>query len=301
MSKQKQQENEVNENELVTYFEEKLGHVKPYWSQIALGACIVIMAMIGGAYLLKQAQAMEAIKWQDLNVAVLNYKNNQDNTSLELIADQYPDDTPGMWALLYAADADVRSGLSDFLTDRTAGKDKIEKAQGYYQKILDSSVNKSTMLIQRTTFGLAYANESLGQFNEAQELYDQLAKIDDCPFAADAKRGSARCQNPELVKLYNKFVEYVPPTEEEAPGVDLPERPDISFPELDNMQPESGGEFSPGQEPEGESDSSSDGAAATESEMSDGDSDANAETDAPADTESDSEPAGTVEPDDSDK
>lgn len=246
MNKQKQHENEVAENDLVSYLEEKMGHLKPYWSQIALGVCIGVLALIGGAYLLQQSQAMEGLKWQDLHVAVLNYKNNMDNTSLELVADQYPDDIAGLWALLYAADAEVRAGLYDFLSDRKAGRDKITKAQKYYQRILDSSADKSTMMIQRATYGLAYANESNGEFDKATELYKQLAELEDNAFAKPAQRALQRCENPEMKELYENFVSYIPPATEDAPGVNLPQRPDITFPEPGELQPSSGGEFEAG-------------------------------------------------------
>ena len=236
-------ENESTENDLVSYLEEKFGHLKPYWSQIALGVCAVILAAVAGAYFMQQAQAQEAAKWQDLMIAQQNYRNNLNNDSLTRVADQYPDDVPGLWALLYAADAEVRSGLFDFLTDRQAGHDKITKAQRYYQRILDSSAQKSTGLQRRATFGLAYANESNGQFEEAANLYEQLVEIENNPFAEPAARGLKRCQDPAMAKLYAKFDSYVSPTAEEAPGMGLPKRPDISFPEVGDLQPDSGGDF----------------------------------------------------------
>ena len=245
MSKKKQ-EQEIEDNELVSYFEEKLGHLKPYWSQITLGICLAILVMLGAVFLWQQNLAAEATKWQLLSIAQGNYSRTLDNRSLIEFADQYPDDQAGLWGLLYAADAEMRAGLNDLSTDRTAGFDKIKKAQKFYQNLVDSSVKKTTMLQRRSTFGLAYACESLGEFDRATELYNEIAGEgqqddggDENPFYAEAKRALERTENEDYKKLYEQFRTFEV-TEEEAPGMKLPKRPDISFPDPE-VQPDSGG------------------------------------------------------------
>ncbi len=241
MNQKKQHENELGENELVSWLDQKMGHIQPYWSQIALGICVLVLAGIGIAYFLDRTQTAEATKWQDLTIAQGNYRRTLDNTDLIDFGSEYPNDTAGLWAMLFAADAEMRSGLADFATDRKAGFDKIRKAQKYYQQVVDSSVKKSTMLQRRSVFGLAYAYESSGEFEQAAELYQQLVDLaDETPFTEVATRGLERATNPQFAALFEKFRDHEADPEV-APGMRLPPRPNISFPNPSAEQPDMGG------------------------------------------------------------
>ena len=241
MNKRKQHEQEVLENDLQSWLEEKFGDLKPYASQILLAVCALVAVLIAAAYLWQQTESAEAAKWQDLSYARLAYRRSNDATPLVDVADQYPDDPAGNWALLMAADAEARSGLAELSSDRNAGFDKIEKAIGFYRRVVDSSGTKSPMMQRRSTYGLAYALESNGEFEEATKYYQQLADLgDETPFLEEATRGLQRTKNPKYAELFTKFREYddVP---EVAPGMTLPQRPDISFPGLGAAQPDAGG------------------------------------------------------------
>ena len=240
MNKRKQQENEIGENDLVSYLEDKMGHLKPYWTQITLGICLVVLAMMAAFYLFEQGKKNEAGKWQALNDARLQYRNTGDNTMLIDFADQFPNDSAGLWALLFAADAEVRSGLAEFSSDRESGYSKITKGQGFYKRIIDSKTAKSTLLQRGSVYGLAYAHESNGEFEQAAALYEQL--VEENPLAEDAKRGLARSTSQEFVTVYNVFRDF-DAGDGTAPGLKLPRRPDITFPELGAQPNSGGGEF----------------------------------------------------------
>ena len=280
MSKRKEQEQQIEENDLVSYLEEKLGHLKPYWSQITLGICIAILALLGGVFLWNQGQAAEAAKWQMLNIANGNYRRSLDNTSLTDFADQYPDDPAGLWALLYSADAEMRAGLAELGNDRDAGFAKIQKAQGFYKKIVDSNAKKTPLLNRRSTFGLAYAYESNGDFDDAEALYQSIVDSGENPLLEEATRGLARVNKDSPYRNFLvKFKEFVPATAEEAPGARLPKRPDISFPTPAEQPNSGGGDFDGGnseetsaQTPEENSEQSGDDKTAKE-ESSDNDGD----------------------------
>ena len=241
MNKKKQEQEEVLENDLVSWLEEQFGQLKPYWAQIVLGLCAIAAVAIAATFLWDRARQAEADKWQTLSYAQTSYLRSMDNTPLLDFSDQYPDDPAGMWALLFAADGEMRSGLAEFSMDRKAGFDKIGKAVGYYRRIVDSNASKSTMLQRRSLYGLAYALESNGEFDEATKLYNELKSLGgDTPFAESVKRAVKRTEDPKFAKLFKQFREYedVP---EEAPGMKLPQRPDISFPDLGAEQPDTGG------------------------------------------------------------
>ena len=241
MNKKKQEQEEVLQNDLVSWLEQRFGDLKPYWAQIVLGLCAIAAVAIAATFLWDRARQAEAEKWQTLSYAQTSYLRSMDNTPLLDFSDQYPDDPAGMWALLFAADGEMRSGLSEFSMDRKAGFDKIGKAVGYYRRIVDSPASKSTMLQRRSKYGLAYALESNGDFAEATELYKELEALgDETPFAESVKRAIERTNNPKFAELFQQFRKYedVP---DEAPGMKLPQRPDIGFPGLGSEQPDSGG------------------------------------------------------------
>ena len=61
------------------------------------------------------------------------------------------------------------------------------------------------MLQRRALFGLAYAMESLGEFDEAGKYYSQLIE-EDSELADVAKRGLARTQDRELRAFFEVFI-----------------------------------------------------------------------------------------------
>lgn len=247
MSKRKVKEEELQqmeENELVSYLEEKAGHLKPYWGQITLGICIAILALLGGVFLWDQGNQTEAATWQMLNIGKNNLDRTDDNNSLLDFANQYPDHPAGLWALLYTADSEMRGGLSELGNDREAGFEKIKKAQGLYKQIVDSSTKKTPLLQRRSSYGLAYAYESSGDFEQAEPLYQSLVDAgEDNPLFKVANEGLTRVQSDDMKSFFAKFQEFVPATAEEAPGARLPKRPDISFPSAAAQPNSGGGEF----------------------------------------------------------
>ena len=96
------------------------------------------------------------------------------------------------------------------------------------------------MLQRRSLFGLAYAYESSGDFDLAEELYQQIVDLgEETPFAEVAARGLECSTNPQFAALFQKFRDFEGDPES-APGLRLPQRPDISFPDL-SAQPDAGG------------------------------------------------------------
>jgi tetratricopeptide (TPR) repeat protein len=84
----------------------------------------------------------------------------------------------------------------------------------------------------RSTFSLAYAHESLGEFEEARKLYQQLVEqAPDSAFGQAAQRGLHRCTDPSFAIVYDRFKEWEDPFAV-APGETPSEKPDISFPEI---------------------------------------------------------------------
>ncbi|MEM7454972.1 MAG: hypothetical protein AAF456_11535 [Planctomycetota bacterium] len=248
MSKKKQEIENIDDNEIVTWAEEKLGNLKPYASQIALGAALLFAAFVAISYYIAWRQDQQENEWRELNVSSTSAAMNGDSSTLVELYDQFPDKPVGMWSLQLAGDFDLRVGLQTINSDREEGRKLIEKAKDSFQKIIDASDSlKSNELADRSVFSMAYACESLGQFDEAKGFYDQLAADDDSIFQETALRGAERCTNDTLIAMYKQFEEY---EDEAAPGALTPDRPRIDLPDFDyeNLEQPNlgGGSFQPG-------------------------------------------------------
>ena len=232
------------ENELATWAERNLAEIKPYWQQIALAIALGFLIFVGITYWLEGKKNLEAAKWQDLSTAIWNAESTKDVADLTFLAQEYPDHPVGMWALQLAGDFELRTGIQKFTTDRKTGMDKVKKAQTYFQQVVDSGVKKTPMLQRRSVFGLAYSAETAGDFETAKVQYQKVIdEGDGFPFFEAATRGLERSSNIDYVAFFDKFRSWEVASAEEAPAQVLPDRPNLDFPDLGNMTPDSGGEF----------------------------------------------------------
>ena len=226
---------EINENELLSWAETKMGHLKPYMSRIALFAAILIVAFAALLWYLQARRTNYANQWRELNISFLESRQNQNTGRLLEVAETYPEQPAGLWSLMLAGDYDLKTGLLTMATDRSGAFKMISKAKESFEAIVNSnSAQKSTDLQRRSLFSLAYAEESLGEFEKAAEHYKQLRDgAPESAFASIASRGLARCENPQLVSAYQKLLDWKDPINEEAPGPNVSERPNIEIPDFD--------------------------------------------------------------------
>ncbi len=240
----KQHEKEILENEIVTWTEKKFGHLKPHLPMIGICSGLFVVICIVFVYYQELSKKNQAMPWNMFNVAVSQTRMTGDTRALTQVADEYPENTAGLWALQLAADFELRTAISQFGEEETVRKqafEKVDKARNMYQRIVDSTVEKTPMLNRRSLYGLAYANETVGEFKTAKNHYQTLADSGgDSPFLAAAKRGVTRTSDPEYVAMFDKFRNWQD-TPGDAPGPVLPTRPDIGFPEANTTPAEGGG------------------------------------------------------------
>jgi hypothetical protein len=281
--KLKPQQPVAESHEDMTAMEKWFETVKPYGSMIALVIAVCFLAFIAMIYLIQANEASKEAEWRQLNVSISEMDASGNSNVLKQVAEEFPEGKAGMWALQIAGDYDLRTGIRQLSYDRDGGLKLVEKAKESFQGIVDAPATaKSTMLQRRSIFSLAYANESLGNFDSAKTLYQQI--VDEAPdtvFAEAAARGAVRCTNPQFVALYEKFKTYEDLLGD-APGPAMTAPPDISFPEIDGEASTGGG---------GEFGSITDEDSQTETTEVDGNpDDSNTDTDAsPLDDSSDDE------------
>ena len=218
---------ELSENDAV------MDTLRPYLTQIGLFVAFGLLGLIAVTLFINSRQQSSAQPWQELTSAQSEFAISGNVDRLTQVATSYPDTPAAMWALQSAGDYQLRRGIDQLREDREAGFALIEKSKESFQQILDAPTSaKSSDIQQASVFSMAYASESLGQFDDAAKYYTQL--IEEAPgshFAEAAKRGSARSTNPEFAAAFEKFKSFEDIGA--APGPNVPDRPDIDFPEFE--------------------------------------------------------------------
>ena len=213
--------------------DELMDKLRPYLTQIGVAVILGLLGLIAITLFLNSRQNSASAPWQELTSAQSEFALTGNVDRLTQVASVYPDSSAAMLALQSAGDFQLRQGLDELQRDRDKGFGLIEKSKESYQQIIDAPASaKSSAIQQSSVFSIAYASESLGQFDDAAKYYTQL--IEEAPeshFAEAAKRGAARSTNPEFAAAYKKFKEYEPLGD--APGPNVPTRPEIDFPEID--------------------------------------------------------------------
>ncbi len=201
---------------------------------LAVVACVLGFIVI--AFIMRTQFDQKALQWRELSNASIAANVSGDVDALKQVAANNPDTTAGYWAMLLAGDQQLRMGLGELATDRDAGFAMIRKAKETLQSLVDApEPGKTTMIKHRSEFALAYACESLGEFEEAKKLYEEFVEAaPESALAESAQRGIGRCSNKDYAELYVKFQNYEAQVIGDAPGPPIPDRPRIGdFPEVD--------------------------------------------------------------------
>ena len=231
-------EEEVIEEEL-TFGDKLLAAITPYLGTIVFAVVAGFLAFALVAFLLRSSADSKAFEWRELSSASSVARQSGNISEWNRIAEKYPDSKAGLWAAQFAGDYQLREGLSKLASDQKAGFGMIEKSKEFFQSVIDAPASaKTAMLDQRSHFSLAYAHESLGEFDKSKVLYEKL--IEEAPesaFIAHARRGLHRSTSGDYSDLYAKFTNWQEEEIGEAPGPRTPDLPDIDFPEVPEATP----------------------------------------------------------------
>ncbi len=229
---------ELQTNELADWLGNKIEAVKPY-SQFILAGVIAAFAIIGLIfYSINQQNQTRANAWGEYMVTV----TEENPGKMMKVAGNHADSQVGLWATQAASDIYLREGITELYKDRETGLDSIEKAkQGYETVVNDARVDR--MLLERAQYGLALAQECLGDVEEARKNYEKVVASAgaDSALGKLAAKQVARTNQSSAKSFYEQFANYEQPVPvSPEPGgqmadplarfPDLPDRPDLTFP-----------------------------------------------------------------------
>jgi tetratricopeptide (TPR) repeat protein len=202
-------------------------------ASIAVAAVLAVIAW--GMYQSANSQN-ESIMWQEFTQSNFVDSKSEGTKNLEQVAKTYIDSPAGVFSALLAGDMQLRTGLAQLGTDREKAMLAFRKAKDQFKMAVDADNSvKSTLTSQRSLYGLAYTNESLGEFDKAKALYQQF--IDAAPKAAlaeSARRGVERCSDEKLTGMFSTFTNYEEEVIGDAPGPSIPKTESPGdFPDVD--------------------------------------------------------------------
>ncbi len=214
---------ELQHNELSDRLSHWITAAEPY-AQTILAVVIAVFVLIF-AFLYMSARQTQRLSdgWDQYFTAL----NAQDSTKLTKLADEFPGTSVAEWSRLMTADMVLAQSIGQLFTDKADALQDIKRAADLYASLNAASNDHS--VVERATFGLARAKESLGQLNDAKTLY-KAVKETEGPYAGLAKQRLADINRPEVKEFYDWFAKYEPPKPSDKPD----KKPDFLHDNLDS-------------------------------------------------------------------
>lgn len=210
--------------------EDPLAKFEPYIKPIlwTLGTVVAVMVIV--ALYRSRVDSRAANQWREFSTAYFETAFSRGPDAMSQFSERFPATTAGLTAEQIAGDILMRDGLNKQIRDESGSKKDLENARKKFEKVVDTFPEKSGLMYERAVYSLAYANESLRQLDEASRWYSELIKNEKSPYAELAHRGIERCRLAQSVGFFEALDKFESEISGPAPGIGLPERPDIAYP-----------------------------------------------------------------------
>lgn len=175
---------ELEENDLAGSTLQLVDRIRPHLRTIVTAIGLLFAGLAAWTLIASQQAAAKARSWETCIAAL----SGGDAAGLEAVVRQHADTPAAGWAQIVLADSALAQGCELLFTDRTRGLERLEDAVGRYRQLL--AARPTGMLAERTVFGLAKANEALGNLDDARKGYE--AVIADHPGSAAASLAASR-------------------------------------------------------------------------------------------------------------
>ena len=175
---------ELEENDLAGSTLQLVDRIRPHLRTIVTAIGLLFVGLAAWTLIASQQSAAKARSWETCIAAL----SSGDAAGLEAVVRQHADTPAAGWAQLVLADSALARGCDLVFNDRTRGLELLEDAVGRYRQLL--AARPTGMLAERTVFGLAKANEALGNLDEARKGYEVV--LADHPGSAAASLAASR-------------------------------------------------------------------------------------------------------------
>jgi predicted negative regulator of RcsB-dependent stress response len=147
---------ELQHNELAEWIVKTGQAVKPYQNLLVAALVIVVVALVAYSWWSRNTAEQTAQAWNDLDNGLAS--GNLD--LLSKVAEDYSDTHAGRVATVLSADLRLAGGCNQRFVNKAVAEQELTKAIELYES--DLKPNASDFMRQRSTFGLARAQEAKG-------------------------------------------------------------------------------------------------------------------------------------------
>ncbi|MFM8292822.1 MAG: tetratricopeptide repeat protein, partial [Planctomycetia bacterium] len=156
---QSDRRHELAENDLAGTTVDLVERIRPHLRSIVVAVGLLFAALTAWTLVTSQQAAGRAQSWE----ACLAALTSGDGNRLAEVIRQHPDTPAAGWAQLVLADSALQQGCDLLFTDRVQGTARLDDAVGRYRQML--AARPTGMRAERAVFGLAKANEALGNLD----------------------------------------------------------------------------------------------------------------------------------------
>lgn len=203
--------------------------VKEYGPPVVTAILVVVLAAAGWAFYVSRQESIVSNQWDALNVG----STAKNAANLQGTADSARGTLVGAVATNLAGMAELNAALEKMVRDPEKAKLEIKASMDRFKQVVDYP-HATDLIKQQAKYALAFAHESLGEFDLALPLYQELAALENNPIERFAKDGAQRCQDPVVRAFQEKFATWKPADSGTAPNFDL-SNPSLDLNQLLNL------------------------------------------------------------------
>jgi tetratricopeptide (TPR) repeat protein len=224
---------ELETNDLAILLDRVNKAVEPYSKLIALGIGAAFLGVMGWLFYSSQQTGQRSDSTLDLIQATAS----QDPEVLMEVSQDYPGTTAAAWAQVYQGQLQLSQGIQTLYRDREEAEQLLNDAKSALQSAVAGSSDQ--LLRSRAYLGIARAQESLGNLEEAIAAYQEVSAIGESDaIIKHADQQIAALGDPKTKEFLTwfddqEFAPSDPSLPPSLPGVgSLPDLPDLKLTEL---------------------------------------------------------------------
>jgi predicted negative regulator of RcsB-dependent stress response len=212
---------QLETNALAQRLDVMIERMRPYAAVVAGAILAVVVIMFVWSYVTGTSAAQQGAAWDAYHRAVTAVPPNLDQ--LRRSAEEYPRTKMEQLANITWADGQVLMASRDYIHNRAAAMEALQRATSAYQGILQTTDNER--LVNRAHLGLARVYEMQGELEKAREEYLKVGG----GYAELARQQADRLAEPQAKETYAWLATAQAPRPRAPAGPGTPgERPEFS-------------------------------------------------------------------------
>jgi tetratricopeptide (TPR) repeat protein len=205
---------ELQHNELAEWLFKSGERLKPYQNLILAGVAVAVVAVAAYSWWSRTSATRASQAWTDLSRSL----DAGSPDMITTVAEDYPNTVVGQTATVILGDWRLAMACNQRFVSMALAQKQLDDAIDSYSKVLETS--RLPSLLERATYGMARANETRGELEDATRYYKEVTeKWPDGAYAAAAKQRLDDFQQLDTKRMFGDLRKFEPkPAFSEEPG-----------------------------------------------------------------------------------